>query len=176
MAGRVSGLAEMSGGGARLRRMDDNAVAAVEVRLRDVVESDLEVFFEHEHAPEAVRRAKFAPRERERFMTHWATRVLGDPTVTVRTVTVDGEPAGSIVAWTEQDKRFVGYWFGQRYWGRGIGTCALTLFLRLEQTRPLYADPHLDNIGSIRVLEKCGFQRAEIVRHGEEEHLMLVLP
>ncbi|WP_030905357.1 GNAT family N-acetyltransferase [Streptosporangium amethystogenes] len=147
-----------------------------DVRLRDVEEADLELFFEHEHDPETVRRSKFVPRERERFMTHWATRVLGDSTAMVRTVTVDGEVAGNIVSWWEEEKRFIGYVFGRRFWGRGVGTRALTLYLRQEEPiRPLYADPFSGNTGSVRLLERCGFRRVETVRHGEHEHLMFVL-
>jgi RimJ/RimL family protein N-acetyltransferase len=146
-----------------------------EVRLRDVEEPDLEVFFEQQLDPEAARLANFPSRDRERFMTHWRTRVLGDPTVFVQTVTVDGEPAGNVVAWWEGDRRFVGYWFGRRWWGRGIGTRALTLFLEHEQARPLYADPYIGNTASVRLLEKTGFERAGTVRYGEAEHVMLVL-
>jgi RimJ/RimL family protein N-acetyltransferase len=146
-----------------------------EVRLRDVEERDLEVFFEQQHDPEAARRSKFPPRDRERFMTHWATKVLGDPTVLVQTVTVDGDPAGNVVAWWDQDRRFIGYWFGRPYWGRGIGTKAVTLFLQQEQTRPLYADPYTGNTGSVRLLERCGFERTGTVWYGEHEHILLVL-
>jgi RimJ/RimL family protein N-acetyltransferase len=155
--------------------MPDSPGMGDDVRLRDVEEADLELFFEQEHDPETVRRSKFTPRDRETFMTHWATKVLGDPTVLVRTVTVDGEPAGNVVSWWEQDTRFIGYVFARRYWGQGIGTKALTLFLRQEKTRPLYADPFTGNTGSVRLLEKCGFTRIGTVRHGEHEHIMLVL-
>jgi RimJ/RimL family protein N-acetyltransferase len=154
----------------------DSYVMSDDVRLRDVREADLELFLEYEHDPDAVQRSKFTPREREAFMTHWATNVLGDPTVFVQAVTVDGETAGNVVAWWEDDKRFIGYWFGRTYWGRGIGTKALTLFLRQEQVRPLYADPFAGNTGSVRLLERSGFQRSGTVRHGENEHVMLVLP
>lgn len=146
-----------------------------DVRLRDVEEADLEVFLAYEHEAEAVRRSAFAPREREAFMTHWVTKVLGDPTVLVQTVTVDGEPAGNIVAWWEEHRRFTGYWLGARYWGRGIGTDALTRFLEREPNRPLFADPVAGNTGSVRLLEKCGFRRVETVRDGEHEHIVLVL-
>ncbi|WP_433889913.1 GNAT family N-acetyltransferase [Streptomyces sp. CA-111067] len=146
-----------------------------DVRLRDVEQADLEVFFAHEHDAEAVRRSKFTPRKRETFMTHWVTKVLGDPAVLVQTVTVDGEAAGNIMAWWEKRKRFIGYWFGPQYWGRGIGTEALTLFLKRETTRPLFADPFTGNTGSVRLLEKCGFQPVETVRHGEYEHITLAL-
>jgi RimJ/RimL family protein N-acetyltransferase len=146
-----------------------------EVRLRDVQEADLEVFFEQEQDPEATRRSQFPPRDRERFMTHWTTRVLGDPTVLVQTVTVNGDPAGNVVSWWDEDRRFVGYWFGRPRWGRGIGTRAVTLFLQRERTRPLYADPWTGNTGSVRLLERCGFKRAGTVKYGENEHILFVL-
>jgi RimJ/RimL family protein N-acetyltransferase len=154
---------------------DTDPAANDTVRLRDVEETDLESFLTYEHDAEAVRRSRFTPRERDAFMTHWATRVLGDPTVHVQTVTVDGEPAGNIVAWWEQDRRFIGYWFGRSFWGRRIGTRALTLFLRSEATRPLFADPFSGNTGSVRLLERCGFQRVGTIRHGEDEHIMFEL-
>ncbi|MFI7230792.1 GNAT family N-acetyltransferase [Nonomuraea angiospora] len=146
-----------------------------DVRLRDVVEADLEVFLAQEHDPEAARRSRFTPRPRERFLHHWATRILADPTVFVQAVLVDGEVAGNIVAWWEEERRFIGYWFGREFWGRGIGTRALALFLEQEKTRPLYADPYEGNTGSVRLLEKVGFQRSGTVRHGEDQHIMLVL-
>ena len=147
-----------------------------DVGLRGVEEADLEVFFEHQLDPEAARVANFPSRDRERFMTHWTTKVLGDPTVLVQTVTVDGEVAGSIVAWWDADRRFVGYWLGRPFWGRGVGTRALMLFLQRERVRPLYADPFSGNPASIRILEKCGFERSGTVRYGQAEHVMLVLP
>ncbi|MFC5830480.1 GNAT family N-acetyltransferase [Nonomuraea insulae] len=146
-----------------------------DVRLRDVVEADLEVFLEQEHNPEAARRSRFAPREREAFMRHWKTRILDDPTVFVQAVIVDGELAGNLVAWWEKDQRFIGYWFGQAFWGRGIGTRAMALFLGKEQTRPLYADPFHANTASVRLLEKHGFSRSGTLWHDEDEHILLVL-
>lgn len=142
------------------------------VRLRDVEVADLEVFHAQEQDPEAARRSRFEPRERERFMTHWKERVLGDPDNLVQAVTVDGVLAGNLVAWTEGDgRRFIGYWLGREFWGRGVGTRALALFLEKETTRPLYADPHEGNTASVRLLEKSGFRRAGT----EDEHVLLVL-
>jgi hypothetical protein len=48
--------------GARLAGMSDD------VRLRNVEEPDLEVFFEQQLDPEAARLANFPSRDRERFM------------------------------------------------------------------------------------------------------------
>ena len=146
-----------------------------DVRLRDVEEADLEVFFEQQLDAEAARLANFPSRDRERFMTHWATRTLGDPTVFVQTVTVDGQVAGNVVSWWDRDRRFVGYWLGRPFWGRGVGTRALRLFLQREQTRPLYADPFSGNTASVRLLERCGFERSGTVRYGQAEHIMLIL-
>ncbi|MBQ0906540.1 GNAT family N-acetyltransferase [Micromonospora sp. U21] len=148
---------------------------SAQVQLRDVEEADLEVFHQQENDPESVRRSKFTPRDRETFMKHWTTKVLGDPGVFVQTVTIDGATAGSIVAWWIQDQRFIGYWLDRRYWGRGVGTEALRLFLGREKTRPLYADPVGTNTGSVRLLEKLGFQQIDTVRHGENEHVLLML-
>jgi RimJ/RimL family protein N-acetyltransferase len=147
---------------------------AIEVQLRDVVDADLELFLEYEHDPEAVRRSRFTPREREAFLTHWRTRVL-IPAVFVQAVIADGETAGNIVAWWEQDRRFIGYWFGRPFWGRGLGTRALKQFLELETTRPLFADPHVGNTASVRLLERCGFQREGTVQHDGDDFALLVL-
>ncbi|MFF7792285.1 GNAT family N-acetyltransferase [Streptomyces sp. NPDC007991] len=146
-----------------------------DVRLRDVVEDDLEAFFAYEQDPEAARRSRFTPRPREAFMTHWKRRVLGDDTNVVRTVTADGDVAGNFVAWWEEDRRFLGYWLGRAYWGRGIGSRALELFLEREKNRPLHADPFSGNTGSVRLLEKHGFRPAGTVRYGDDEHVLLVL-
>ncbi|MET0578289.1 MAG: GNAT family N-acetyltransferase, partial [Ilumatobacteraceae bacterium] len=44
------------------------------------------------------------------------------------------------------------------YWGRGIATAALTAFLGEVTERPLHADVLKTNVGSLRVLQKCGFR------------------
>ena len=44
------------------------------------------------------------------------------------------------------------------FWGRGIATGALSAFLGIVETRPLFAHVAKANLGSIRVLEKCGFK------------------
>jgi pimeloyl-ACP methyl ester carboxylesterase/RimJ/RimL family protein N-acetyltransferase len=146
-----------------------------DVQLRAVEPADLELFLEFEHDPETVRRSKFTARERDVFMNHWQTRVLGDPTVNVQTCVVDGEPAGHLVAWWEDGRRTIGYVLGRTFWGRGIATKAMALFLDLEKTRPLYADPYVGNTASIRLLEKFGFGPEETAWYGSDEYLMLVL-
>jgi RimJ/RimL family protein N-acetyltransferase len=127
-----------------------------EVLLRDVVADDLPVLFDDQLDPEAARMAAFTPRDRESFMAHWAG-ILGDETVIGKTVVVDGVVAGNVVSFEQSGDRLVGYWIGKRHWGKGIATGALSQFLDLVTTRPLFARFAKHNVASIRVLEKCGF-------------------
>ena len=137
--------------------------------LRDVTEADLPILFEHQREPEANRVAAFAARDREGFMAHWRTNVLGQAHVKKKTIVVDDQVVGNIVSWDLEGKRFVGYWIGQAYWGRGIATGALAEFIAdHEIARPLFAYVHVENAGSVRVLEKCGFRRSGDVVTGPD--------
>ena len=127
------------------------------VSLRDATEGDLPAFFEHQLDPEAARMAAFPPRDREAFTAHWA-RTLDDESIVRNTVLVDGRVAGSVVSFEQEGEREVGYWLGREFWGRGVATAALTLFLGVERTRPLHARVAKGNAASVRVLEKCGFR------------------
>ncbi len=50
------------------------------------------------------------------------------------------------------------YWIGREHWGTGIATRALAAFLAVQPVRPIRARAAKDNVASLRVLEKCGFQ------------------
>lgn len=128
--------------------------------LRDVTPDDLPIFFEHQRDPDANRMADFPAREWDAFMAHWRANVLGDASARKQTIVVDGDVAGNILSWAHAGRRLVGYWLGRGYWGRGVATAALSAFLQYDTTRPLHAYVAAHNAGSIRVLEKCGFQRA----------------
>ncbi|MDI6102427.1 GNAT family N-acetyltransferase [Actinoplanes sp. NEAU-A12] len=147
------------------------------VRLRPVEAGDVDVFYLQERDPEALRRANFPGRGHDAFVDHWRRRVLGDPTVRARAVIVGEATAGNIVAWWQNGRRHVGYWLGQDFWGRGIGTRALSLFLAEseERTRPLYAEADVRNAASIRMLKRFGFDELEVVKDGPDEFLVLKL-
>jgi hypothetical protein len=68
------------------------------VQLRDVLPSDLEIFFLHQIDPEATRLAAFPARDRQAFMAHWA-RILADRASTIRTILLNGAVAGNIVVY-----------------------------------------------------------------------------
>jgi RimJ/RimL family protein N-acetyltransferase len=150
------------------------------VRLRPVEEHDLSIFFEHQRDPDANRMANFDARDLDAFMAHWR-KILGDETVVVRTVELDGLVTGNVVSWEHDGERDVGYWIGRQFWGKGIATAALAAFLEELDTRPLHAHVATHNVASIRVLEKCGFERTgdgstSSVDDGRVEELVLKLP
>ena len=69
----------------------------------------------------------------------------------------------------------MGYYIGEPYWGRGLGTGAVRqacqyVFARTDIIR-IFAEPFAHNAASCRVLEKAGFQlegtlRANAVKNG----------
>jgi RimJ/RimL family protein N-acetyltransferase len=138
--------------------------------LRDVREDDLDVLFEQQREPEAVAMAVFPAREREAFDAHWR-RVLADDTAVVRVIESEGEVAGNIGSWEQDGQQLVGYWLGREFWGRGLATAALAELTEELDTRPLHAWVAAGNLGSIRVLEKCGFARVGARTTDVEEYL-----
>lgn len=129
--------------------------------LRDVIDTDLAVFFEHETDPEAVLMAAFTPKDpsdRAAFDAHWA-RIMAADSVLIRTIVSDSQVVGHVLSYVESDRPEVSYWIGREHWGRGIATRALQVFLDgVDTRRPMKARVARDNAPSIRVLEKCGFK------------------
>lgn len=135
--------------------------------LRPTTVADLSLLFEFQKDPEAVHMAAFTapdPSDREAYIAKW-TRLLGDPTITSRTIVLEEERVvGSVGIWYMKEEPQVTYGIERSLWGRGIVTAALRLFLDEMKMRPLHAHAAWDNAGSIRVLEKCGFQRQSTER------------
>jgi RimJ/RimL family protein N-acetyltransferase len=138
--------------------------------LREVREDDLDALFEQQREPEAVAMAVFPAREREAFDAHWR-RLMADDSLVVRVIEVEGEVAGNIGSWRQDDRQLVGYWLGSEFWGRGLATSALAEFVQELDKRPLHAWVAASNLGSIRVLEKCGFVRVDERTNDIEEYL-----
>ena len=148
-----------------------------DIQLRDIEPTDLPIFYEHQLDADATRMAAFPARDRAAFDAHWATNVLGNPAAVNKTILVDGQVAGNIGSWLQDGVRLVGYWIGKDYWGKGIATRALAAFLHVVTERPLRAHVAAHNVGSIRVLEKCGFslEREESVDDAGKDVAELVL-
>lgn len=130
------------------------------IELRAVIESDLPILFEHQADPIANELAAFPARDRDSFMAHWE-KILANDSNSIKTILYNGQVAGTVMSFVMEGKREVGYWIGREYWGKGIATRALSEFLEYVSARPLYGVVAKQNIGSRRVLEKCGFTRVE---------------
>jgi RimJ/RimL family protein N-acetyltransferase len=143
-----------------------------DVLLWDVSEGDLPTFFEHQREPEANRMATFPTKDRDPFMAHWA-KLLGDKSITKKTILFGGHVAGNVLSFENSGKREVGYWIGREYWGKGVATEALSEFLvHAEVRRPLHAGVAKHNIASIRVLEKCG---SSIMGEEDQEYILRLM-
>lgn len=164
-------------------RLPLTAPMTTRVELRPVLEGDLAAFFEHQLDPVARHMAAFGaddPADRDAYLDRWR-RILADDSIEMRTVLVNGRVAGHVVAFEREGRPEVGYWLGREFWGQGLATEALRAFLALHTVRPLQARAVVDNVASLRVLEKCGFRplarhRAFANARGEEvEEVVLVL-
>lgn len=135
------------------------------IQLRDIILDDLPIFFEQHRDPDALWMAAFTPpdpADRETMFAHWQ-KIIENPQIFKQTIVFEGQVAGHLLNFEMFGQSTIGYWLGKNFWGKGIATQALTLFLAHISTRPLYARVVKDNVGSIRVLEKNGF-----VRMGED--------
>ena len=137
------------------------------ITIRPVIETDLPTFYLHQADEVAARIADFPSREEAAFYAHWH-KIISDPANILRTVLWDGQVAGNMVSFIMEGKREVGYWFGREYWGKGIASAALKLFLLEVMERPLFGVAAKSNPGSARVLEKCGF---ELLHSTEKESI-----
>ena len=84
----------------------------------------------------------------------------------IRAIVVNQEVAGVIGCFIKDDVHCkcceIGYWLGEDFWGKGIMTEAVKrmcreIFQSYDVVR-IFAEIFSDNAGSIRVLEKAGFQ------------------
>jgi RimJ/RimL family protein N-acetyltransferase len=141
------------------------------VRLRDVIDADLDALFAHQADPVAYELADVRTRDREAFNAHWA-RIRNDPDVLIRTIDLNGAVAGHVLSFMLGGQRVIGYWLGREFWGRGIATEAVEQLLQIETRRPLHAHVSPPNRGSARVLEKNGFR---LLRE-EPDSLIFELP
>jgi RimJ/RimL family protein N-acetyltransferase len=146
----------------------------MDIRIRDVVESDLPIFLEHERDPVSARMAAFGPPEPDAstFATRWTESPTGAPG-TRKTVVVDGDVVGFVASFLRGEELEVTYWIARSHWGRGIATVALAKLLECVTERPIHASAASDNVGSLRVLANCGFvvcgsRRAFASARGEE--------
>jgi uncharacterized damage-inducible protein DinB/RimJ/RimL family protein N-acetyltransferase len=128
------------------------------VELREVVDSDFAIFVEHQSDPVSSHMAAFGSRDPDSsaLMARWRSG-LSDGSTTLRAVVHEGNVVGCVASFLHEGRVEVTYWIARSHWGRGIATSALQGLLDVVRGRPVYASAALDNVGSLRVLQKCGF-------------------
>ena len=142
----------------------------MDVTLRPVESGDLAHFFEFQRNPKANLMAAFTPvdpEDRAAFDARWAEK-FADSRVEAATIVVDGADgpgsvrtsrvAGSIVSFPHDGATEITYWIDPAFWGHGVASAALAMFLVDYPTRPLRARVVADNAASLRVLHRCGFK------------------
>lgn len=132
-----------------------------EIILRKTIITDLELFFVFQLDNEARFLAAFTPKDpadKTAYLQKY-TKLLNDPTVNMCTIIVNNIIAGSISKFEIEGEAEITYWIDKKYWGKGIATKALTVFLTIENARPILGRVAFDNLCSQKVLEKCSFTR-----------------
>ena len=128
--------------------------------LRDVTADDLPIFFEQQLDADACSMAVFTaedPTDFAAFMADW-TKTLTDPRTLTKTILFDRQVAGYISVRGLSFQSRIAYWIGKAFWGKGVASQALAQLLDQVAERPLFATVAHDNLASMRVLEKCGFE------------------
>lgn len=131
----------------------------IDIKLRATEVSDLNVLFQFQQDKASGYLAAFMPKDptdKPAFLNKYI-KLLDDPTVNNQTIIFDNTIVGSIAKFVLEGDTEITYWIDRNYWGRGIATKALEMFLSIETARPILGRVAFDNFGSQRVLEKCGF-------------------
>lgn len=96
----------------------------------------------------------------------WVQHASTEHPLTSFAIVVDGEAVGGIGLLLKDDvyrqSAEIGYWLGEAFWGRGIVTEAVRVFTDYAfanfQFCRIFAHVYEWNPGSMRVLEKAGYQ------------------
>ncbi|MFD2864561.1 GNAT family N-acetyltransferase [Mucilaginibacter antarcticus] len=84
-------------------------------------------------------------------------------------IVIDGEVCGVVgIDNFGEDEPLIGYWLSEQYWGKGIVTGAVILFtdyaLKILGISQLNAHVSGRNMASMRVLQKAGYIKAEVLK------------
>jgi RimJ/RimL family protein N-acetyltransferase len=132
-----------------------------EVALRPIEDADLDTIFEFMRDPESVWMAAFTaenPDDREAFDAHMR-KIRARTDVTNRVIVGDGRVVGTIAIFVMEGDLEITYWIDRSVWGQGVAGRAVALILEEVTDRPIYGRVASDNAGSLRVLEKAGFEK-----------------
>lgn len=129
------------------------------IELKEFDFSVIPDLFKFHQEPEANQMAAFIRddyKDYNLFFKRWE-QITKNEENTLNLIYCDKTLVGYICAYKLFNEINVGYWLGKEFWGRGIASFALKLFISKFKNKTLFARVAFDNIASIRVLEKCGF-------------------
>jgi RimJ/RimL family protein N-acetyltransferase len=95
--------------------------------------------------------------DKDAYLAKW-NKLLAE-NITIRSIVLDNKVVGSVSTWQLRGDLQISYGLGKEYWNKGIATRALQQFLAIAPERPLFGRCAFDNIGSMKVLTKCGFKK-----------------
>jgi [ribosomal protein S5]-alanine N-acetyltransferase len=103
---------------------------------------------------------------------YWITHIANTPNALILAIVIDKEAVGSVGIHFQNDvyrkNAELGYWLSEKYWKQGIMTEAVQFMVQHSfqnfDIHRIYSGVFETNIGSMRVLEKCGFTREAIHR------------
>ncbi|WP_126243401.1 GNAT family N-acetyltransferase [Chitinophaga rhizosphaerae] len=130
-----------------------------QIVIRPTVLADLESFFRFQLNEEANFLAAFTskdPTDKPAYLEKYAKH-LADPAINMQTILSGETIVGSMAKFIMHGDAAITYWLDRQHWGKGYATEALKRLLAIETTRPVFGRVAFDNVGSRRVLEKCGF-------------------
>lgn len=136
------------------------------ITLRPSIVEDIEKFFEFQLDPEANYLAAFSakyPNDKKAYLEKY-TKLLHNPTVNMQTIVRGNTVIGTVTKYEIDGDAEITYWIDKPFWGQGVATKALQMFLELERKRPIFGHVAFDNYGSQHVLEKCGFMKIGVER------------
>lgn len=165
----------------------------MDIKLREYQKSDLDVLVKLLNNAKMSQYMKQIPFPYTRADGEWwlETGQHMDGTVTRAIISItetennNGEFVGAIgmipvgKGWKEHQAE-IGYWIGEPYWGKGLATKAVKQFCEycFQELgyKKLFGGVLSPNKGSMRVLERCGFQlegvlRQEVVKNGTCYHV-----
>jgi [ribosomal protein S5]-alanine N-acetyltransferase len=141
------------------------------IGLRQVCPSDAELIFESwgRHPQNFARltaRVFMDVGDAERYLS---SLFSAPASIAFHIVEPGGAVVGIVKAIIAEHRAQVGYVVHEPFWGRGFATQAVEVLVERLEADPrisrIWATCALDNPASIRVLEKCGFQREGILRN-----------
>lgn len=156
---------------------DGVSLHSASLYLRDFELADWLAVHHYAMDPEVTQFMAWGPNTAEQslaFVTHAVDNAHAVPRLSYDLAIIHAAThslIGGAGLYIKQDRRFeaeIGYCLQKEVWGRGYGTEVARLLVRLGfdhlHLHRLIATCDPENIGSIRVLEKAGFQREGLMR------------